>query len=233
MNELTSVATKLNITVNEARLVIKKYNYKSADLTKDIADFIVRTELGETQEVFAGAKEPVKTASEEKVEKGVCYLELVTEESQAMVLFSLAQSFDLDPNNLPPGEIETLKAMLKEGEICQQANQFLEDSDRVLIASQFTDFKIKVESGIATSELAADIVFKASKSAYNRRLLELTEEDREDYQSEQEKIQSGLIHLLCQPEEMNTEEYQNKAIAGTNRFFGKAARRTQMLSRIK
>lgn len=268
MTPLAKLSNNLNLTVNEARKIIGKYGYKSADLTDDIVGYIERQEKGIVQEVFTEKTEPIKPAIDEPVENGVndqlvgdedkyevndkpvehgvSYLELVDDESQAMTIFSLAKSFDLDPNNIPKSEIEILKQMVEEAEIVQQANQFLDESEKALVASQFTDFKTKVESTIISSELAAEVVYKAGQTAYNRRFLELKAQEREQYQENQEQLQSGLVHLLKQgniqyqgdafvkgEKQFSLNNYQQKAIGGQQHFFGKANRRQLMVQRLK
>ncbi|MFY7886886.1 MAG: hypothetical protein ACOVOV_18785 [Dolichospermum sp.] len=229
MNELTNLANKLNLTVNMTRAIIKKYGYKSANLTPEITDYIYRQEKGINQEVFTGTSEPIKTASDTPVD-GVSYLELVEDETQAQTLFSLAKTFGIDPNNIPRDEVEILKSMLGEAEISEQADKFLDDSERALIASQATDIKLKVVTAQDVGELSADIVFKAGKSAYNRRLLELMADDREEFQEVSEQLQSGMVQLLKAPE-FSVDGYQQRAIEGSNQFTKKKSRRLALIQR--
>lgn len=217
----TNLINTLNITVNSAKVLLKKYGYTADSLTDDIVDYIVRQETGVTQETLP--QNPT----------GVSYLELASDQTQAMTLYSLAKTFDFDPNNIPENEVETLLAMLSEGQIVEQANNFLDESERALVASQTTEIKLKVQTAQDIASLAADITFKAGKAAYNRRMLELMSDSIGEFQDNSETLQTELFEALKQSTPAySVQGYQQKLMTDTDRFNSKKSKRLALIQRL-
>ena len=206
MSELSRLSKVLGVSQNKAILILKKHNINSKSLTFEQAQMIISKETGKMLPSGDSQPQQPPITSDYSVEQEVknqlstisqghvSYIELADTEEEAKKYFALTTKLGIDPEQIPQSDIEILKEMMIDSNILNQADEELDELQRTVISNQFEEFQIRLENAIINSEIAADVVHKASSNAYYRRLAQLSGQSYLDQQ--QDDYQSKMIRSL-------------------------------------